>query len=70
MSVEELEILAEEIRGAILKRCSLIGGQVGSNLGMVEATLALNRFFLRLRVSVLNFCLTKNILSYIAHLIQ
>jgi len=45
MAVPELEILAEEMRGAILKRCSAIGGHVGSNLGMVEATIALHYVF-------------------------
>lgn len=67
MSVEELEILAEEIRGAILKRCSLIGGHVGSNLGMVEATLALHYVFLapkdKIVFDVSHQCYTHKILT-------
>lgn len=45
MNVAELEATAEEIRAAILKRCSLFGGHVGSNLGVVEATIALHYVF-------------------------
>ena len=45
MSVAELEVLSAEIRQAILKRDSLIGGHVGPNLGFVEATLALHYVF-------------------------
>lgn len=45
MSVAELEALSAEIRQAILKRDSLIGGHVGPNLGFVEATLALHYVF-------------------------
>lgn len=45
MSAEELGILAAEIRAAILKRCSLFGGHIGSNLGAVEATIALHYVF-------------------------
>ena len=37
--------LAEEIRQAILNRTSKIGGHVGSNLGMVETTIALHYVF-------------------------
>ncbi|MBO5284466.1 MAG: 1-deoxy-D-xylulose-5-phosphate synthase, partial [Alphaproteobacteria bacterium] len=45
MSVKELEGLSAEVRAAILKRDSLIGGHVGPNLGFVEATLALHYVF-------------------------
>lgn len=45
MSVSELEGLSAEVRAAILKRDSLIGGHVGPNLGFVEATLALHYVF-------------------------
>lgn len=45
MSVNELEGLSAEVRAAILKRDSLIGGHVGPNLGFVEATLALHYVF-------------------------
>lgn len=45
MPLSALETLAEEMRRAILKRCSIAGGHVGSNLGMVEATIALHYVF-------------------------
>ena len=44
-SIIELEILADEIRHAILQRDSLVGGHVGPNLGIVEATIALHYVF-------------------------
>lgn len=45
LSPEEMEKLAEEIRKAILNRVSKIGGHVGPNLGIVEATIALHYVF-------------------------
>lgn len=45
MKTDELNVLAKEIRKAILKRNSLAGGHVGPNLGFVEATLALHYVF-------------------------
>lgn len=45
LNLAELETLAEEIRQAILNRDSKIGGHVGSNLAVVEATLALHYVF-------------------------
>lgn len=45
MSVAELQGLAEEVRAAILKRDSLIGGHVGPNLGMTDAIIALHYVF-------------------------
>ncbi len=42
---EELICLADEIRRAILFRCSKYGGHVGSNLGIVELTVALHYVF-------------------------
>ncbi len=45
MSVEELKIVAEESRNAILNRVSQIGGHLGSNMGMVETTIALHYIF-------------------------
>jgi len=41
----ELDLLAREIREAILFRASKIGGHVASNLAMVEMTIALHRVF-------------------------
>ncbi len=45
LSIAQLEALASEIREAILKRDSTIGGHVGPNLGIVEATIALHYTF-------------------------
>lgn len=45
LQLKELPILAEEIRKAILNRSSKIGGHVGPNLGIVEATIALHYVF-------------------------
>lgn len=45
LQLNELEGLAEDIRAAILNRDSKIGGHVGSNLGIVEATVALHYVF-------------------------
>ncbi len=45
LSTAKLESLAQEIRAAILNRDSKIGGHVGPNLGIVEATIALHYVF-------------------------
>lgn len=45
MSLIELNALAEEIRAAILKRDSIIGGHVGPNLGMTDAIIAMHYVF-------------------------
>ena len=45
LNTAELESLAQEIRAAILNRDSKIGGHVGPNLGIVEATIALHYVF-------------------------
>lgn len=45
MSSKELESLASSIREEIIKACSKNGGHLGSNLGIVEATIALHKFF-------------------------
>lgn len=42
---EEMELLAEEIRNAILNRVSKNGGHVGPNLGVIELTIALHYVF-------------------------
>ncbi len=42
---DELAILAEEIRGFIVRAVSATSGHLGSNLGAVELTLALHRVF-------------------------
>jgi len=45
LSEEELTVLAGEIRDFIVKSVSVTGGHLGSNLGVVELTLALHRVF-------------------------
>lgn len=45
LGVEELNILASEIRSVLLKKISICGGHFGSNFGMVEATIALHYVF-------------------------
>jgi 1-deoxy-D-xylulose-5-phosphate synthase len=42
---EQLDGLAEEIRGFLVDRVSRTGGHLGPNLGVVELTLALHRVF-------------------------
>ena len=45
LNIEEMKILAEEIRIAIIKRDAIHGGHFGPNLGIVEATIALHYVF-------------------------
>jgi 1-deoxy-D-xylulose-5-phosphate synthase len=45
LSEEELTVLAGEIRQFIVKSVAVTGGHLGSNLGVVELTLALHRVF-------------------------
>uniref|UniRef100_A0AB33JG73 1-deoxy-D-xylulose-5-phosphate synthase n=1 Tax=Prevotella sp. GTC17262 TaxID=3236797 RepID=A0AB33JG73_9BACT len=45
LSVEQLNVVAEEIRAGILNRVSQHGGHVGPNLGFTEATVALHCVF-------------------------
>lgn len=45
LSDDELKMLADEMRAAILNRVSKLGGHVGPNLGMVEAAIALHKVF-------------------------
>ena len=45
LSIENLNILADEIRHALLTKLSAHGGTIGPNLGMVEATIALHYVF-------------------------
>ncbi len=45
MSIEDLEILAREIRDAICEQVSRSGGHLAPNLGVVELTLALHYVF-------------------------
>ena len=45
LSYEQLEQLAQEIRAFIVETVTTTGGHLGSNLGVVELTLALHRVF-------------------------
>src|SRR5437899_8095024 len=45
LSYQELATLASEIRAFIVNAVSVTGGHLGSNLGVVELTLALHRVF-------------------------
>lgn len=42
---DELNTLAEEIRETLIKRITITGGHMGSNLGIIEATIALHYVF-------------------------
>src|SRR4051812_49847637 len=45
LTPEQLEALAAEIRHFIVQSVSVTGGHLGSNLGVVELTLAVHRVF-------------------------
>ncbi|MHB8671057.1 MAG: 1-deoxy-D-xylulose-5-phosphate synthase [Acidimicrobiales bacterium] len=45
LSYDELDVLASEIREFVVAATSVTGGHLGSNLGVVELTLALHRVF-------------------------
>ncbi len=45
MSVDQLKVLAAEMRGALIKKLAVHGGHVGPNLGMVEAIIAMHYVF-------------------------
>ena len=42
LTVDEMTVMAGEMREALLKRASIHGGHFGPNFGMVEATIALH----------------------------
>ncbi|WDA43647.1 1-deoxy-D-xylulose-5-phosphate synthase [Fusobacterium nucleatum] len=45
LNIEEMKVLAQEIRKAIIKRDAIHGGHFGPNLGIVETTIALHYVF-------------------------
>lgn len=45
LSISELNVLASEMRMALISKLSRHGGHFGPNLGMVEATIALHFVF-------------------------
>ena len=44
-SIEELNILRDEIKDLIIKKCSVTGGHLGPNLGVIELTIAIHYVF-------------------------
>ncbi|MFL0505539.1 1-deoxy-D-xylulose-5-phosphate synthase [Ureibacillus sp. 179-F W5.1 NHS] len=45
MNRKELESLASDIRSFLIEKCSITGGHIGPNLGVVELTIALHKAF-------------------------
>lgn len=45
MNIKQLEYLAKDIRAGILNKTNLLGGHVGSDLGIVEVTIAMHYVF-------------------------
>lgn len=45
MSNKQLEALSRDIRHFLIEKCSLTGGHIGPNLGVVELTIALHKCF-------------------------
>ena len=45
LTVEEMKTLASEMRELIIKKVNTIGGHMGPNLGIVEATIAMHYVF-------------------------
>ena len=45
LSIEQLNVVADEVRAGILNRVSNHGGHVGPNLGFTEASVALHYVF-------------------------
>ncbi len=44
-SIDELNILRDEIKDLIIKKCSVTGGHLGPNLGVIELTIAIHYVF-------------------------
>lgn len=45
LSIEELNIVAQEIRDGIINRVNIVGGHLGPDLGIVETTIAMHYVF-------------------------
>ena len=45
LSIEEMDILAGEIRQGVINRVNLVGGHLGPDLGIVETTIAMHYVF-------------------------
>ncbi|MBM3282600.1 MAG: hypothetical protein FJY86_04680, partial [Candidatus Diapherotrites archaeon] len=44
-SIDDLKVLADEVREVLIDTCSKNGGHIGANLGVVELTMALHYVF-------------------------
>ena len=62
IKIDELPVLAQEIRDALLVRASKHGGHFGPNFGMVEATIALHYVFESPRINLFMMYRTRVIL--------
>ena len=67
LNITELNTLAQEIRELIIKKVNTIGGHMGPNLGIVDATIALHYVFNspvdKLVLDVSHLCYTHKILT-------
>ena len=45
LSLDEMNVLADEMRELIIKKVNTTGGHMGPNLGILEATVALHYVF-------------------------
>ena len=45
LSIDEMEVLSGDIRKAIINKVNIIGGHLGPDLGIVEATIAMHYVF-------------------------
>ncbi|PCF38644.1 1-deoxy-D-xylulose-5-phosphate synthase [Staphylococcus delphini] len=45
LSVKELEALSHDVRQFLIQTCAVTGGHIGANLGVVELTIALHKYF-------------------------
>lgn len=45
LNLEEMKELATDIRKFLINKCSVTGGHIGPNLGVVELSIALHKFF-------------------------
>ena len=52
MTVDELDLLAKDIRKFLVRSVSQTGGHLASNLGVVELTLALHRYLTVLKIKL------------------
>ena len=51
LTEEELKELSDEIRRFLIEKISVTGGHLASNLGVVELTMALHKYFISQRIS-------------------